>query len=597
MAAVLLILMIAWFSVAAQVLALFLAWAALLSAATYRRPQLKFGLVIGFVLLVAVGNGGDPYKLSFTGLEAYYRNRTTRVDFSAAPTVIRHGAAPGGDGQDGADVAGGRPVGAIAAAMRDDLLDDQQVLERWLAKRSAALKAGQKPKLVVVAVSGGGIAAAVWTALNLRLLESILPKAFPEHVRLVTGASGGMLGASYYVASLREGADGDVSARGGRDLVADLRADSLTPVVRRLIFADAVAVFFPWRQYHDRGRILEQAWVENTGGERHSALAEHFRGLSAREAEGWLPSLVLSPTLAEDATPLLISNLDLGQLNRVEFFKLFPESSNPDAQRLRISTAVRMNATFPFVSPAVSLPTEGPRHIVDAGYVDNYGVLIASDWIYENREWLAAKTSGVIMIQIRAFPDVPAGRTGGLRERLYNGFGPLLTPFDVYTAANRRAMMERDEERIRRVERWFRSGPNKPRFQSVALECPRVAALSWVMTDEDYESMSLFPNVYTSLYASLYRLFQDPYKIPTESDMSDRIQAVNLRMRRTRYGYRRVAKDYQRRIHHIWAIFKYHEYDRLWADDLNPEIDEKVRESLEELKTPEDEINDIIEGR
>ena len=117
------------------------------------------------------------------------------------------------------------------------------------------------------------------------------------------------------------------------------------------------------------------------------------------------------------------------------------------------------------------------------------------------------------------------------------------------------------------------------------------------MTDEDYESMSLFPNVYTSLYASLYRLFQDPYKIPTESDMSDRIQAVNRRMRRTRYGYRRVAKEYQRKIHHIWAIFKYHEYDRLWADDLNPEIDKNVRESLEELKTPKDEINDIIDGR
>jgi hypothetical protein len=50
-------------------------------------------------------------------------------------------------------------------------------------------------------------------------------------------------------------------------------------------------------------------------------------------------------------------------------------------------------------------------------------------------------------------------------------------------------------------------------------------------------------------------------------------------------------------IHHIWAIFKYHEYDRLWADDLNPEIDKKVRESLEELKIPEDEINDIIERR
>ena len=33
------------------------------------------------------------------------------------------------------------------------------------------------------------------------------------------------------------------------------------------------------------------------------------------------------------------------------------------------------------------------------------------------------------------------------------------------------------------------------------------------------------------------------------------------------------------------------------ADALNPEIDRKVRDSLEELKIPEDEINDIIEGR
>jgi hypothetical protein len=30
---------------------------------------------------------------------------------------------------------------------------------------------------------------------------------------------------------------------------------------------------------------------------------------------------------------------------------------------------------------------------------------------------------------------------------------------------------------------------------------------------------------------------------------------------------------------------------------LNPEIDKNVRESLEELNTPEDEIKDIIDGR
>ena len=83
----------------------------------------------------------------------------------------------------------------------------------------------------------------------------------------------------------------------------------------------------------------------------------------------------------------------------------------------------------------------------------NYGVLIASDWIYENREWLAAKTSGVIMIQIRAFPDVPAGRTGGLGERLYNAFGPLLTPLDVYHRGKPTGHDGTRRRAIRRVER------------------------------------------------------------------------------------------------------------------------------------------------
>jgi hypothetical protein len=475
--------------------------------------------------------------------------------------------------------------------MRDSLLDDQQVLERWLAKRSAKLQAGQKPKLVVVAVSGGGIAAANWTALNLRLLETILPKEFPEHIRLITGSSGGMLGASYYVASLREGADGDVSARGGRDLIADLRADSLTPVVRRLVFADAVAAFFPWRQYHDSGRILEQAWIENTGGQRHSALAEPFRDLSAGEGEGRLPSLVLSPTLVEDAEPLLISNLDLGDLNQVEFFKLFPESSHPEARLLRISTAVRMNATFPFVSPAVSLPTEGPRRVVDAGFVDNYGILVASDWIYKNREWLAGKTSGVIMIQIHTYPRVDPGPAGGLADALHNGFGPWSSALEVYAAAKRRAMMERDEERIHRVERWFKSAPNSPRFQSVVLECPSIAALSWVMTAEDYDSMSLVPYAYEVLTT----LFPDTNKKATKSAWRDRLQKVFLTRTRTQSGYPGAAQDYLRKLSHIWLIFSYHAHDPSWADDLNPELSEEIGRSLEDLRIPEDEIRNLLE--
>src|SRR5207248_10410694 len=80
---------------------------------------------------------------------------------------------------------------------------------------------GDKGPLIVVTVSGGGIRAAVWTFVVLTELELAFADKgfdFPAHVRLITGASGGMVGAGYYVATLpppgdRPPARGTVAAR------------------------------------------------------------------------------------------------------------------------------------------------------------------------------------------------------------------------------------------------------------------------------------------------------------------------------------------------------------------------------------------------
>jgi hypothetical protein len=53
------------------------------------------------------------------------------------------------------------------------------------------------------------------------------------------------------------------------------------------------------------------------------------------------------------------------------------------------------------VSPAVNLPTDPPRRVVDAGSYDNYGIQIASAWIRRNNAWLAENISGVVLVQIR----------------------------------------------------------------------------------------------------------------------------------------------------------------------------------------------------
>src|SRR5262249_11207634 len=112
------------------------------------------------------------------------------------------------------------------------LLDDAEVLAAWERScRACGPAPGRRPKLVVVATSGGGIRAAIWTAVVLGGLEQAMrhDDDFAHHVRLITGASGGMVGAAHYVTTL---------GRPGRDLsrvAEDVSKDFLTPVVRRMV--------------------------------------------------------------------------------------------------------------------------------------------------------------------------------------------------------------------------------------------------------------------------------------------------------------------------------------------------------------------------
>src|SRR5258708_32017065 len=67
--------------------------------------------------------------------------------------------------------------------------------------------------------------------------------------------------------------------------------------------------------------------------------------------------------------------------------------------------ATRLSAAFPYVSSAVLLPTQPRRHVVDAGYCDNYGLELAGNWLRElleqRKRLLEEMISGILVIQIR----------------------------------------------------------------------------------------------------------------------------------------------------------------------------------------------------
>jgi hypothetical protein len=395
------------------------------------------------------------------------------------------------------------------------LLDDCEVLNAW-----HEIQGGCKPKLVVVATSGGASRAAVWTIAVLNKLEQkeVLGPKFPYHIRLFCGASGGMVGAAYYTSILKApAADGSVQRELDRDTDAiDVMAsDSLTPVTRRLVLFDLPALLCPIvPNGFDRGQVLERQWAGSTRAKKKDAkaLTRTFLDLRPDEEAGWRPSLIFSPMIVEDGRRLLISNLDLEELtvsrfsallpagdkrgadlarSAVEFFRLIPGA----ADKVQLGTAARLSATFPYISPTVPLPTNPLRRVVDAGYYDNYGVDLAASWLLRQSDWLKRNTSGVLLIRLHAWPGeeqlrslVDEGEVEG-RESLYaRGVRWLTTVPGGVSVAWQSAMRFRNAEVLEVLDRVFNI-PGTPFFTTVTFECPSEAALNWYISAQDRQSI------------------------------------------------------------------------------------------------------------
>jgi len=318
----------------------------------------------------------------------------------------------------------------------------QAILDRWkrLMTKGPETEPSKKPILVVVTTSGGALRAGIWTQTVLRKLDETFP-GFHRHVRLITGASGGMFGAARYVAKHWE------SPRAKVFEDHEDHPDFLGPIAWQIAFHDFLPnALLPFPLYN-RGDALEDAWTAYAPELNHT-----FGELAERERAGEIPSIVFSPMLVEDGRRILIGNLPLADLtvhlngvllnedreaildkymetkpktpdgrlktrgevhdydleypslssfSSLEFSKLFAESRAMD--HLRLASAVRMSATFPFITSVVTIPTFPARHVVDAGYYDNYGVNLASSWINSHRGWIRDNAAGVLVIQIRAF--------------------------------------------------------------------------------------------------------------------------------------------------------------------------------------------------
>lgn len=295
---------------------------------------------------------------------------------------------------------------------QQDKRTEAQRLDNW--KNNAFTPAGKKPPLVVITVSGGGSRAAYWTFRTLQYIDSASGGKLSKNAVLVTGASGGMIGATYWRAIHYAALNDTLKNPYNPAYQANVGKDLLNPIVFSLTSVDLISPFnkisIAGHSYtKDRGYALEQELIRNTDGLLNKSLADY----KADEALGRIPMVVVNGTIINDGRKLMMCPQPISYLTRAEYslkdttdppidavdFCEFFARQNP--YDLRITSALRMTATFPFILPVVKLPSQPTMNIMDAGLRDNFGTEVASRYLYVMRDWITQNAGNVIFLEIR----------------------------------------------------------------------------------------------------------------------------------------------------------------------------------------------------
>lgn len=288
------------------------------------------------------------------------------------------------------------------------------ILNKWKIKNNPTGDPDHKPKMVFINVSGGGLRSSLWTLYTLQYTDSLLQGKLLDQTQLITGSSGGMIGAAYLRELYLQKQLRKVDSYYLSAYRTNISKDILNPIAFTIATSEWL---FPLRRfeldgnkyYHDRGHAFEQRLLENTGGVFDKRLSDY----KLPETNAYIPMMIFSPSIVNDGRKMLISPLGISYItqnaktDKTNFHKLFDaiEYSSffkeQDAEKTQFTSVLRMSATFPYISPVVSLPSEPRIEIVDAGLRDNYGLESTLRFIKTFNDWIADNTSGIVIVQIR----------------------------------------------------------------------------------------------------------------------------------------------------------------------------------------------------
>jgi predicted acylesterase/phospholipase RssA len=282
---------------------------------------------------------------------------------------------------------------------------------------------------VVIMTAGGGIQSAAWTARVLAGMQEHNID-FSRRIVLISSISGGSLGAYYAAAAYHRHLQ-----------LKDAAEWALQPALDEIAWGwtgpDLMRVFLPyaWRPYVDRGWALETKWDRIVAADGFGKRF-YFDDLAEDTRRGDAPAFIMNATAIEDGAPFIFTSTAFGRegaadpalLRDVKEFNTY----NDHRFRVRVSTAARLSASFPYVAPAArsnAHPLAPDYHVVDGGYYDNFGIRSALDWLVEAGPESLPKGSKIALVEIRWGDPLDAG--GSIQGWNYQASAPIAGVLNV----------------------------------------------------------------------------------------------------------------------------------------------------------------------
>lgn len=384
------------------------------------------------------------------------------------------------------------------ANIRADIEATEQILDRWKADYQLYNGRYSKPKAIIVCISGGGLRAAYFTTRILQKLDSVTGGEFMEASRLWVGASGGMVGAGYYRELSLLQSRGEVDSIYLRSYADRMGMDLVNRVAVKMV----TGMFVPSRMVQvgsshyrdDRGWSFDQQVMQNLGVFHDRRLSDygHLEELAV------IPMMVLSPVVVQDGRKMYISPVNVSYLTRnfdyrgnledaitgVEFRRFFEKQ---DADSLLFVTGLRMNASFPMVTPYIRMPSEPMFQVMDAGVADNYGLETANRFLYQFKDWFKDNTDGVMLLQIR---DSPTPQVAEQQMRDPSSLQNLLDPIGgTFNALSMSADLVNDQY-IHNMDEYMEGELTYEKFYYEPADSGGLrASLSWHLTKREISGL------------------------------------------------------------------------------------------------------------